>query len=77
MAYETLYTRNHARQGWLHQVSPECREWLEGLADHILQHGEPVWLQVNEKVEELFPDDAPTSVNTVKENVRKLVRQRG
>jgi hypothetical protein len=36
-----------------------------------------VWLQVNEKVEELFPDDAPTSVNTVKENVRKLVRQRG
>lgn len=75
--YDDLYQERSGRKGWVDGVSAECREWLEGLADHILEHGEPVWQQAHEKVQELFPEDAPNTDSTVRETVRRMIARRG
>lgn len=75
--YDDLYEERIGRKAWSDGVSAECREWLEGLADHILEHGEPVWRQVHRRVKDLFPDDAPNSDSTVRDTVRRLVTERG
>lgn len=76
--YDDLYkSESSGANPWFTTISPECREWLEGLADHVAEHGEPVWRQVHKRIRELFPDDAPKAENTAKDAVRKLVADRG
>jgi hypothetical protein len=75
--YADLYKPETGSKNWIDGVSAECRAWVEGLAAHVAENGEPVWRQVHAKVKELFPDDAPSADTTVKETVRRLVRHSG
>jgi hypothetical protein len=74
--YDDLYEPAQ-HKAWIDQISPELREWLDGLADHIVAHGEPIWGQVYRRVKTLHPDDAPKTASTVRDAVRRLVSQRG
>jgi hypothetical protein len=77
MDYDDLYKPRTGSRSWIDGVSAECREWLEGLADYVAEHGEPIWRQAHAKLKELFPDDAPSADTTIKETVRRLVRHSG
>lgn len=83
MAYEDLYQTRTSRRSWIDGITKECRSWLDGLADHIAarrtadDNGEPVWEQVHEHLRRDYPDDAPKTVGTVRDAVRRMVRERG
>jgi hypothetical protein len=77
-AYESLYGHygGHGHT-WYDQINPPAREWLDGLVDHVAEHGEPNWAAVHRLFTEKYPDDAPDTDTTIKSTVRRLVKQRG
>lgn len=60
-------------EGWLENLSPECREFMEGLAADIADRGRnPVWARVRRRVAEEFPEDAPKTITPIQRAVREL-----
>ena len=71
-AYDDLYEAGN-NHGWWARLTPEAKDWLVGLADHIRANGEPVWTTVHKTMESLFPDDCPKSVTTIRDTLRREV----
>jgi hypothetical protein len=75
--YDDLWQTTNGAASWIDSASDEQREWLEGLADTIIEKGsEPVWAQAAQAFRTRFEVDKPVD-STIMGTVRRLVRQRG
>jgi hypothetical protein len=73
-AYRDLYKSKIGTTNWYESISPQAREWLDGLAEDISLGGgrEPVWATVLRVFTENFPDDQPKTAGTIASTVRRL-----
>lgn len=76
MTYDDLFTPKDG--GWFEHVSDDCRTFLEGLADVVVERGvDPTWAAVKRRIEDEFPGDAPKTIVPIQRAVRELVATRG
>jgi hypothetical protein len=76
-AYDSLYGHYGGRgRTWYDQLSPPAKQWIDGLAEHMADYGEPTWAAVYRVFLDEFPEDAPDTDTTIKNTVRRLVKQR-
>ncbi len=74
MSYSGLWNTQAGRTAWVENAPTEQVEWLQGLADLIVERGsEPTWTQVGDKFRASFEVDAPTDT-TLMNAVRRMVK---
>jgi len=74
VSYSDLWNTQAGRTAWVENAPIEQVEWLQGLADLIVERGsEPTWTQVGEKFRACFELDAPTDT-TLMNAVRRMVK---